>query len=265
MTCAENLRLLTGYFDGELDLRGTIDVEDHLRGCGACTQALKVNQSLRQGFAAAELRYSAPAQFVDSVHNQLAKAFPAPLNAPAARNELKSPRMAWWQWAPAFALLVLSVGLSWKLWNLRDASSRVSLADEAVSEHIRSLMPGHLGDVESTDQHNVKPWFNGKLDFSPPVQDFAAQGFPLVAGRLDYLDHHPVAAIVYQRRKHVINVFVRAERGARDAGVQFASEQGYNAYSWTRDGMSFWAVSDLNATELRQFVDLLRPSDGPQR
>lgn len=260
MTCAETSRLITAYFDGELDLRSTLEVEDHLRACGECTGVMTANQTLRNAFDSSELRYAAPAHLAGAVRAQIAAAFTElPGQSSPVRLE-KSRRIPWLQWAPAFALLLLCAGLSWELWSTRTVT-RVSLADEAISEHIRSLMPGHLSDVESTDQHTVKPWFDGKLDFSPPVQNFAAQGFPLMAGRLDYLDHRPVAALVYQRRKHIINVFVRPAPGEGDRDETLTSEQGYNAISWMRNGINFWAVSDLNVTELRQFVEMLRATD----
>ncbi|HET9401397.1 MAG TPA: anti-sigma factor [Candidatus Acidoferrales bacterium] len=261
MTCAEGLKLLDGYFDGELDLRSTLEVEDHLRGCGACSSVMNRNQTLRNVFAAPELRYSAPPELTGAVRAQVAAAF-----SPQASRELhpkatRRERRAWLQWAPAFALLLICAGLSWQVWTLRQQHVSSSLADEAISEHIRSLLPGHLSDVESTDQHTVKPWFDGKLDFSPPVQNFTAQGFPLVAGRLDYLDHRPVAALVYERRKHMINVFVRPAPGENDREETLTAERGYNALAWTKSGIDYVAVSDLNVTELRQFTAMLRAPD----
>lgn len=261
MTCAEALKLLDGYFDGELDLRSTLDVEDHLRGCGACANAMNANQTVRNLFDAPELRYTAPPPLASAVRAQIAATFPA---QPSRELDVKATRRAtrtWLQWAPAFALLFISAGLSWQVWTLRQRQANPSLADEAISEHIRSLLPGHLSDVESTDQHTVKPWFDGKLDFSPPVQNFTAQGFPLVAGRLDYLDHRPVAALVYQRRKHIINVFVRPAPGESDRKETLTAERGYNALTWTESGIEYVAVSDLNVTELRQFTGMLRSPD----
>jgi anti-sigma factor RsiW len=124
-------------------------------------------------------------------------------------------------------------------------------------------MPGHLSDVVSTDQHTVKPWFDGRIDFSPPVENFAAQDFPLLGGRLDYLGHRPAAALVYGRHKHIINLFIEPAPGDPDRTETRTASQGYNAFSWTRNGMNFWAVSDLNPTELGEFARLLRGENTP--
>jgi anti-sigma factor RsiW len=134
------------------------------------------------------------------------------------------------------------------------------LTQEVVASHIRSLMVNHLADVPSTDEHTVKPWFNGKLDFSPPVSDLAKQGFPLVGGRLDYLNNRPVAALVYQRDKHVINVFIWPSDNSAQTGGPIKTHQGYRVIRWTGSGMNFWVVSDLEQSQLAKFTDLLKSS-----
>ena len=136
-----------------------------------------------------------------------------------------------------------------------------AIIEEVVNGHVRSLMASHLFDVQSTDQHTVKPWFLGKLDFSPPVVDLAPIGFPLVGGRLDYLAGRPAAALVYQRRQHTINLFVAPDRrGAGRAAAEERSIRGFHVRHWTHDGMSFWAVSDLNDGDLDAFVRTLQAS-----
>ncbi len=142
-----------------------------------------------------------------------------------------------------------------------------TVANEVVSAHIRSLQAGHLVDVETSDQHTVKPWFNGKLDVAPPVIDLTAQGFTLLGGRLDYIDGEPVASVVYQRRKHVINLFVAQRLGAPQAAAKTETIQGYNVRHWSEHGLDFWAVSDIDAGELQEFgqkvATALRPPSGP--
>jgi anti-sigma factor RsiW len=144
-------------------------------------------------------------------------------------------------------------------------SPEQTIADEVVSAHVRSLQAGHLMDVATSDQHTVKPWFNGRVDVAPPVVDLTAESFTLLGGRLDYIDSEPVAAVVYQRRKHVINLFVAQHLGARQARTASESMQGYNIRHWSQDGLDLWAVSDLAGEELDEFVQkiagaLRRPS-----
>jgi anti-sigma factor RsiW len=137
------------------------------------------------------------------------------------------------------------------------------LAHEVLAGHLRSLMPGHLMDVASTDQHTVKPWFNGRVDFSPPVSDFAAAGFRLAGGRLDYLDGRTVAALVYRRRKHIVNVFVWPAAESGESTIDSTAMDGFNLMHWRRGGMNVWLVSDLNPAELRDLARLLRDEDTP--
>jgi len=132
------------------------------------------------------------------------------------------------------------------------------LTQEVLASHIRSLMPGHLVDVTSSNQHTVKPWFNGKLDFSPPVVDLAQQGYPLIGGRLDYVRNKAVAVLVYQHRGHVINLFVWPEGQNEGQGTTSITQQGYHILSWNRSGMSYWVVSDLEEAQLQEFVRLVQ-------
>ena len=175
-----------------------------------------------------------------------------------ATAEPRASRPTWRALALAASLAAVALG-SWRLALWRAAGD--TLTDEVLTSHVRSLMPGHLTDVLSSDQHTVKPWFNGRLDFSPPVYDFGGRGYPLLGGRLDYLNGRTVAVLVYGRRQHVINVFLwPAARGAT-AGPAAATRQGYHLRHWTATGYAYWVVSDLGVPELTDFTGLLARAD----
>jgi anti-sigma factor RsiW len=230
--------------------------------------AYQKQQSLRSLVRDGSLYYRAPEGLKNRIHVGLSgNQAQGSANKPEAAKVTSWPSLQtrWGRsmtWAAAVAALA---GLAVIISTLVSKSSRPSqqdlLAEEVVSSHIRSLMPNHLTDVASSDQHTVKPWFDGRIDFSPSVVDLARQGFPLVGGRLDYLGGQPVAALVYQRRKHFINVFTwprDASAGDSASPVEVPAHQGYNVFHWTKSGMVYWAVSDLNAQELETFAELLR-------
>ncbi len=251
MNCDRIQLLLNGYVDGELDLASSLDIEDHMRGCVACSSHYKQLLSLQAATSSKLLYHPAPAQLGKRIRSSLQAASPRS----SARFVVS------WSWfAPSVllaAVLLLAVGyFGHGLYNLQ---SGITLAQQVQMAHVRSLMANHLTDVASTDQHTVKPWFNGKLDFSPPVTDLSGQGFPLVGGRLDYLDGRPVAALVYQRNKHYINVFVWPTTDTRQ-GLQSSTDNGYNLFHWSQAGMTFWAVSDVNSADLGAFVQLFQNS-----
>ncbi len=165
----------------------------------------------------------------------------------------------WWQWLkwgiPVAGTALIAFLLATALTR---PSTDERLAQEVTASHVRSLMAAHLTDVASSDQHTVKPWFDGKIDFAPPVKDLAAQGFPLVGGRLDYLQNRQVAALIYQRHKHFVNLFIWPAPRSSNTTEKPAVRQGYNLIHWNQSGMTFWAVSDLNPAELREFVELIK-------
>jgi anti-sigma factor RsiW len=244
-------RLLQGYFDGELDLVRSLEFEDHLKTCPQCARELSEQQAIRQSLQGAKLYHRAP----ERLRARVLAAAPGETQP----KMIFMPHRSRWQWLTAAAAFILLIFLGARF--IRNiAGERASLADEVVSNHIRSLQPGHLFDVQSSDQHTVKPWFDGRLDFAPPVTDLASEGFPLVGGRLDYLGHRNVASLVYQRKKHLINVFVWPSGSGPSKLPEDQTIQGYNVVSWISDGMNFSAVSDLNSHELHQFVKLLQPN-----
>jgi len=260
--------LIHAYVDGELDLLSTVKLEAHLRDCTPCAQAHRHLQTLRSGISSGDVYFKAPNHLAERVRLALQEADNGEAYSSASVQEMSRrmpsqqwPKRMWWQFSWAWAGVAAAVAMAGLVvWRLDPGVSRRSqnelLAQEVLSSHVRSLMANHLTDVPSSDQHTVKPWFNGKLDFSPPVKDLAAEGFPLVGGRLDYLDDRPVAALVYQRRKHFINLFIWPSDSG--SGQKTVMRQGYNLFHWTQSGMSYWAVSDLNSTELQDFVHLVQ-------
>ncbi len=243
MTCKSAAGLIEAYLDGELDAAQKADMEQHLSECGDCGLVYERLSNLRNDLRVSAPRYEASELLRARVRNSL--------RAEAGATTIRARVWEVNAWAIA-ATVLLAISLGWNVMQLR---SRSDVAQEIVSSHIRSLIGDHLLDVPSTDQHNVKPWFNGKLDYAPDVKDFATAGFPLAGGRVDYLDHKPAAALVYRRRQHVINLFVWPS-GNRVTAPEAVS--GFNLVAWTSSGMNYCAISDLNAAELRQFAALYR-------
>jgi anti-sigma factor RsiW len=247
--CTEAQNLIESYVDGELDLGRNVEIEEHLGDCRTCAPLHQDALELRW-----RIREEVPYFRASPDLKQWVRAI-----AGEKREEPSRSRAPVWAWAGAVAAVVLLTLVTAGLVRRAAESSREQMiTQEIVADHVRSLMANHLTDVASTDQHTVKPWFNGKLDFAPPVDDFGAQGFPLVGGRLDYLDGRPVAALVYQLGKHPINLFVwtAPEKYVEKATRQ--AVQGYNIFFWARDGMNYCAISDLAADEMQTFAALLQ-------
>jgi anti-sigma factor RsiW len=246
MNCKEIRQLINAYADSELDLTRSLEIERHLGDCPGCAASYEGLRALRS--AVSRVYKSPPASLQRRVTSAVRK---------AGRNEAATRLFAWRRIAIATSAAVVLV----VSWNLVRLSGRPSpdevLARDVVSSHVRSLMSNHLTDVLSSDQHTVKPWFAGKLDFSPLVRDLASEGFLLIGGRLDYVDNRPVAAVVYQRRQHYINLFVWPSSGGRDVENE-SSRQGYNLIYWTRAGMNHWIISDLNKEELEELKLLIQ-------
>ena len=260
MSCKLTQRFVPGYLDGELDLSRTIEMETHLQVCAECARELERLQALRAALQRGSFAYAAPEGLRERIQSSLRSAVPAetPEHTSAWRpSQIFRPLLVL-RWVGAFAVLALCAVTAWQLLpGLRGRTSNQQLAAEVFASHVRSLEGNHLMDVPSTDQHTVKPWFDGKLDFSPPVEDLASDGFPLVGGRLDYLEGREVAALVYQRRKHFINVFVWPAAAGSSTTRTLEPRQGYHMMRWSRGGFQFWAVSDVNTQDLADFVRLL--------
>jgi anti-sigma factor RsiW len=245
MTCEEAEILLHALIDGELDAGHAREVEQHVAGCARCTAALADYRAMSAAVNGANLRYTAPASLRERIEASLPQQKSADVvPLPSRRSVLRGFALGSAVSAMAATGLVAIV--------LRnDDEQRVE--SEVVSAHLRSLQAGHLIDVVSTDQHTVKPWFNGKLDVSPPVIDLTAQGFTLIGGRLDYLDARAIGAVVYKRRQHVINLFVAQTGNTERKSPKMETMQGFSVLRWSEQGMNFWAVSDIGADELNEF------------
>ena len=247
MNCEQAKPLIQPYADGELDATRIAELEQHFHDCPACALAWSNLRSLKKEMKHDALFFPAPAE--------LRRRIKAELYSHAGS---ESERKFWnWNWLTTATTGAVAVCLALLLAvTMVRPSAQQRLAQELVSSHVRSLMANHALDVASSDQHTVKPWFDGKLDFSPPVKDLAAQEFPLLGGRLDYLGGHTVAALVFQRHKHVINLFIWPTREADSKPGAFLPMQGYHLIHWAQAVMSFWAVSDLNEKELEEFTQI---------
>jgi anti-sigma factor RsiW len=236
--------LVQADFDGELGAADAARIAAHRESCPSCQAAWAMLGAARRATREAASYHRAPPALRQAVEGRLAATAGATTtrSAPAWR--------AWWREAAGFALGAALAALAFVA-VLPDRQDSVIAA--LVDDHVRSLQPGHLIDVGSSDRHTVKPWFDGRLDFAPPVKDLAPQGFPLVGGRLDYFGGRPVAALVYESGRHPINLFVWPEPDA-PAPMADGARNGYNVVRWTADGMSLWAVSDLESDRLREFA-----------
>jgi mycothiol system anti-sigma-R factor len=240
---------LHGYLDGELDAARAAEFERHLETCRECNAALSAGESLRSTMQHSGLYERAPESLRQKVLADLKK---------ASVTEVPRRVSPVVQWLAAAAAVLLLVGASWLAFpsSRRDTPSGEVTSAELIDAHIRSLQPGHLTDVLSTDQHTVKPWFDGKLDFIPPVKDYADEGFPLVGGRLDVLSGRSVAVLVYGRRKHIINVFTWPTKEADLPLHPSSVHQGYQWVHWRHQGMEYCAVSDVSAPDLHELAQL---------
>jgi len=248
MTHTELQLQIDALIDGELTPEDAREVEAHLEACSDCTRLHRDRVALATAIKQQVPAWTAPVELRTRVRAGLVR---ASQKAVPRRTALSSG----WTWLGlAASLAVVALG-SWQV--ASDRAAAAGIRDQVLAGHLRSLLPGHLTDVASSDQHTVKPWFDGKLDFAPPVVDLAGSGYPLIGGRLEYVAGHPAAGLVYKRRQHVINLFVWPD--ASRVPLSRAAVRGFNLYHWTAGGMTFWAASDVNEQELAAFARLISP------
>ena len=256
MDCKESEQLMMAYIDSEIDASAVVRLRAHLCTCVACAAAHAGLANLRTTIREHATVYTAPAHLRHRVIAALSR-----------KSILQCKFNSWpWAWitfgvATAFSGAFAAI----LLLHLAVPPASEQLEQELVASHFRSLMADHLTDISSTDQHTVKPWFAGKLDFSPPVFDLAPQGFPLIGGRHDYLDGRTVAALAYRRHQHVVNLFVWPNKSNERIAFHISSRQGYQLASWGTGGFHFVAVSDMNAhefEELKRVFDAQTDKDG---
>jgi len=259
MNCERTRTLLGAHLDGELDPVNDHDLQAHLRDCPRCLHGASGLENLRRVVRSASPYHRAPAALESRVRGALHAQTP-PTPQAGSRTRLAPARgQRLWQW-PAFvataAAVIAAVWIGSAVTARRAASE--FLAEEVVSAHVRSLQGSHLTDVQSSDQHTVKPWFDGKVDFAPPVHDLATVGFPLLGGRLDYVAGHPAAALAFQRNKHFINVFIWPSAAGIAPVPSLPARRGYNLVWWQQGDFTICAVSDLNRAELISFSESYR-------
>src|SRR5947208_11663270 len=265
MNCEEATKLLDGYLDGELDPITSQQIEQHLRDCRTCKQGYDAHVALTHAISRGATYYKAPAELRQRVHSSLRDALGAKdmrnaatenqllVTRPRAERRFVVSEMPWNWLALAAAIILAAIIVSNLLPRLQQPGSDQFLATQLIASHVRSLMANHLTDVASSDQHTVKPWLDVKLDFAAPVVDLSGEGFPLIGGRLDYLDNHSVAALVYQSRKHFINLFIWPTTPADSKARETVTREGYNLLHWTEGDFTYWAVSDVNVSDLQNF------------
>ena len=254
MSCEQAWPLLSAYFDRELDVAKSLEIEGHLRECERCTAVVRRYEALRGALSDAALVFAPPRD----LEWRLRK---------AVRHEARPRSLSVlrpWRWAALPVAATLAIAFSWSVVAHRGGPSADDLMlAELVSGHVRSLQVDHLVDVATSDQHTVKPWFNGKVDFAPPVADFKESGFPLAGGRVDYIEGRPAAVLVYKRNQHTVNVFIWPAGKEESVALRHATYQGYHLVQWSGSGLTFWAVSDVNSTDIEHLANLFQGNGPP--
>ena len=268
MNCEEATKLMDGYLDSELDPITSQKIEQHLRECPKCDQAYKIHGSLIRVIGNATPYYKVPAELREQIQSSLRDAVgakdkggsgqPGQLSVPRPQGE-RRPVLSHvpWNWLALAATIMLGALITAVfLPRMRPPNADQFLATQLIASHVRSLMANHLMDVPSSDQHTVKPWLDAKLDFAAPVADLSSQGFPLIGGRLDYLNNHSVAALVYQKRKHFVNLFIWPTTPEDSTAQTMVEREGYHLVHWSDGDFTYWAVSDVNPSDLQNFKQL---------
>jgi len=265
MNCEEAKKLMDGYLDGELDPLTNQKIEEHLRECRECDQAYKTHRALIGAIGNGASYYKAPAKLRERIQSSLrAEVVKEPMRNvvedvssffPSGQRAMRTaPFGTSWSWLALAAGIVLAAIVALNFMpRLQRPGDDQFLATQLIASHARSLLANHLTDVPSSDQHTVKPWLDAKLDFAPAVVDLSSEGFPLIGGRLDYLDNRPVAALVYGRRKHFVNLFIWPAGLDAAKATKTMSRQGYQLLHWADSDFNYWAVSDVNINDLQTF------------
>ena len=251
MTCREIEPLLNARLDEELDATGLSEVDRHLADCRVCAGQYAALEKLHHEIAAVDLRYVAPATLEQKIEEGLPRQDPAKERIGNSRFPI-----GWWRAAAVAAALVAGI-LAFHYAPRMGDSEMSEVGQEILDSHLRSLQVEHPVDVASSDQHTVKPWFQGKTSFSPPTPDLSKEGFDLVGGRLEVLRQQPAAAIVYKRRQHVISLYIAPSNDAT-IGIESQDVHGYHLLHWSQAGINYWAVSDVSPEDLRIFANLIR-------
>ena len=265
MNCEEAAKLMDGYLDGELDPITSQTVEQHLQECPKCDQVYKIHGSLIRAIGNATPYYKAPAELRERIQSSLRQEIAErPARSISRESQPLFPKrqprpraILWetsWNWLALAAAIIFAAVIAFTFVpRLQRPGADQFLATQLIASHVRSLMADHLTDVASSDQHTVKPWLDVKLDFAAPVVDLSGDGFPLIGGRLDYLDNRPVAALVYGRRKHFINLFVWPATSDEAKAAKMITREGYQLLHWADSDFNYWAVSDVNINDLQLF------------
>jgi len=265
MNCKQAIDLMDGYLDGELDPITSQAIEQHLRDCRNCDQRYTANRTLIHAISSAIPYHKAPVGLRERIQSSLREEIAegptrnvAPDTRPLIAKKQPEPRSVLfgtsWNWLALAASIVFVAIIAWNLVpRLQRPGAEQFLATQLIASHARSLLANHLTDVASSDHHTVKPWLDAKLDFAPAVVDLSSEGFPLIGGRLDYLDNRPVAALVYGRRKHFINLFIWPAAADATRAPKTMTRQGYQLLHWADSDFNYWAVSDVNINDLQTF------------